>query len=92
MFETTEDIKKGNPVAQNRYRWQTWGKYTDEPYESDWCQFKKDAIRCAEKYLIRQFNKFQKDDIVVKIFNEMNYRELPMIITLEDALRNQDQQ
>lgn len=79
------DIKKGNPIASNRFRWQTYIKVTDEPMESEWDATKEDAKIHAAKYLIKQFDKFKVDDMVVKIFNEMNYKEKPIIITLEDA-------
>ncbi|MGI8600287.1 MAG: hypothetical protein ACR2KB_13630, partial [Chitinophagaceae bacterium] len=83
----TEETKKGNPIATMRFRWQTYTKDTDEPLESDWSKLKYDAIRCAAKYLIRQFNKFKKDDMVVKVFNEMNYKEKPTVITLQNAYK-----
>jgi hypothetical protein len=79
--------KKGNPLAQNRFRWQTWSKDTDEPLESEWSQTKAEAVRLSSRYLIRQFEKFGKDDMVVKIFNEMNYKSKPTIITLEEAYK-----
>lgn len=82
-----EETKKGNPIAQNRFRWQTWTKDTDEPMESEWAQSKSEAVRLAEKYLIKQFEKFGKDDMIVKVFNEMNYKQKPTIITLESALQ-----
>jgi hypothetical protein len=81
------EIVKGNPIASMRFRWQTYSKDTDEPLESEWAQFKSDAIKCASRYLIRQFNKFQKDDMIVKVFNEMNYKQKPTIITLADAYK-----
>lgn len=79
--------KRGNPIAEMRFRWQTWTKDTDEPLESEWSQLKKDAMWHAAKYLVRQFEKFQKDDMVVKVFNEMNHKQKPTIITLDDARR-----
>lgn len=82
-----EETRKGNPIASNRFRWQTYTKDTDEPMESEWEQFKWDAIRHAAKYLIRQFNKFGKDDMNVKVFNEMNYKSKPTVITLQDAYK-----
>lgn len=81
------ETKRGNPIASNRFRWQTYTKDTDEPMESEWAQFKNDAIRLAAKYLVKQFDKFGKDDMVVKIFNEMMYKQPPMVITLDDARR-----
>lgn len=83
----TEDIRRGNPIASNRFRWQTYTIDTDEPMESEWDATKQDAINHAAKYLIKQFNKFKKDDMVVKVFNEMNYKAKPTIITLQDAYR-----
>lgn len=83
--QTEEKYKKGNPIAQNRFRFQTWTKDTDEPLESEWAQLKKDAIRLAACLLVREFEKFGKDDMVVKIFNEMNYKQKPTVITLEEA-------
>lgn len=83
----TEEIKKGNPVASMRFRWQTYGKHNDEPYESEWEQFKADAIRLGARYLIKCFDKWGKDDMVVKVFNEMNYKSKPTVITLQDAYK-----
>lgn len=83
----TEEIKKGNPIATMRFRWQTFTKDTDEPMESEWEQFKADAIRLAARDLIRNFNKWGKDDMVVKVFNEMNYKSKPTVITLQDAYK-----
>jgi hypothetical protein len=80
-----ESIRKGNPIASMRFRWQTYSKDTDVPYESEWSQLKNDAIRQGARYLISQFEKFGKDDLVVKVFNEMNYKQKPTVITLEDA-------
>jgi hypothetical protein len=81
----TDEIKKGNPIASMRFRWQIYLKDTDESYDSEWSQLKSDAIKCAARYLIRNYDKFGKDDIVVKVFNEMNYKQTPTIITLDDA-------
>lgn len=86
-YDNEDEPKKGNPIAKNRYRWQTWTKDTDEPMESEWEQFKDVAIRVAARYLIRQFNKFGKDDMNVKVFNEMNYKQEPTVITLQDAYK-----
>lgn len=83
----TEEIKKGNPIASMRFQWQTYTKDTDEPMESEWEQFKKDAIRQGAKYLIRCFNKWGKDDMVVKVFNCMNWKQEPTVITLQDAYK-----
>jgi hypothetical protein len=83
----TEEIKKGNPIATMRFRWQTFTKDTDEPMESEWEQFKADAIKLAARDLVRNFNKWGKDDMVVKIFNEMNYKSKPTVITLQDAYK-----
>lgn len=78
-MENIKDDKanKGNPIASMRFRWQTYTKDTDEPLESEWEQFKSAAIK--------QFDKFKKDDIIVKVFNEMNYTKKPVVITLQDA-------
>ncbi len=83
----TEQVKKGNPIATMRFRWQTYTKDTDEPMDSEWEQFKNVAIRQAAKYLIRCFNKWGKDDMNVKVFNEMNYKSKPTVITLQDAYK-----
>lgn len=83
----TAEIKKGNPVASMRFRWQTFTKDTDEPMESEWEQLKTDAIRLGARDLIRNFNKWGKDDMVVKVFNEMNYKQKPTVITLQDAYK-----
>lgn len=83
----TEEIKRGNPIARMRFRWQTYTKDTDEPMESEWEQLKNDAVKHAANYLIRQFNKFGKDDMIVKVFNEMNYKQKPTVITLQDAYK-----
>lgn len=82
-----EKVKNGNPIARNRFRWQTYTKETDEPMESEWEQFKNVAIQQAAKYLIRNFNKWGIDDINVKVFNEMNHMSRPTVITLQDALK-----
>ncbi len=82
-----KDIKQGNPIASMRFRWQTWTKDTDEPMESEWEQFKNVAIRVGARYLIGQFHKWGKDDMVVKVFNEMNYKAKPTVITLQDAYK-----
>jgi hypothetical protein len=83
----TEQVKKGNPIATMRFRWQTYAKEPDEPMESEWEQFKNVAIRQGAKYLVRCFNKFGKDDMNVKVFNEMNYKSKPTVITLQDAYK-----
>lgn len=86
-YSGKEESKKGNPIAQMRFRWQTYTKDTDEPMESEWAQFKNDAIRQGAKCLIRCFNKWGKDDMNVKVFNEMNYKSKPTVITLQDAYK-----
>ena len=85
MTEQVTEIKKGNPIASMRFRWQTYTKDTDEPLESEWARTERDAIISAQSYLIRQYKKFGKDELVVKVFNEMNYKKPPFIITLQDA-------
>lgn len=87
MHMETDEKRKGNPIATCRFRWQTYTKVEDYPLESEWEQFKSIAIMVAARYLIRQFNKFKKDDMIVKVFNEMNYKAKPTIITLDDAYR-----
>ncbi len=82
-----EEKIKGNPIASMRFRWQTWSKHTDEPYESEWSQLKSDAIKQAARHLVYQYKKFGVDDMVVKIFNEMNYKQSPTVITLDDAYK-----
>ena len=76
-----------NPAAEFRFRFQTYTKDDDIPCESEWFQLKADAIRCGKRELVRQFTKFGKDDLIVKVFNEMNSKQQPIIITLEDALK-----
>lgn len=76
---------KGNPIASMRYRYQTYTKDTDEPLESEWEQIKKDAIKHGANVLISEYRKFGKDDMVVKVFNEMNHNEPPVVITLDEA-------
>lgn len=85
-----EETKKGNPIASNRFRWQTYTKATDDACESEWASTKDEAVRLAARDLIRQFEKFKKDDLIVKIFNEMNYKSKPTIITLDDAYKIQN--
>lgn len=80
-------MRKGNPIASCRFRWQTFDKVHDYPFESEWDSTRADAIRNAAKYLIKEFNRFGKDDIVVKIFNEMNTGQKPTIITLEQSYK-----
>ena len=87
---TMEDFKRGNPIAQNRFRWQTYSKDGIEPYESEWTQLKSNAIKQAEKWLIRSFEKCGKDDMIVKVFNEMNHQQAPTVITLQDAYKNRN--
>lgn len=82
---------KGNPIAQNRFRYQTWSKDTDEPYESEWTETKDEAIKAAHRVLLREFTKFGVTDMVVKVFNEMNYKQKPIVITLEDAQKSTSQ-
>lgn len=74
----------GNPIASMRFRWQTYNA-VDEPMESEWSQHKEDAIKCAARCLVREFEKFGVTDMVVKVFNEMNYKQQPVIITLDEA-------
>lgn len=85
--ETEDEVKKGNPIASMRFRYQSYTKDTDEPCQSEWCQLKSDAIKYACQDLVRDFKKFGKDDIVMKVFNEMNYKQPPIVITLEYALK-----
>lgn len=87
MNYESEEKRKGNPIAANRFRWQTWTKDTDEPMESEWAQDKSEAIKQAARYLVREIKRFGKDDMVVKVFNEMNYKRPPTIITLEQAYK-----
>lgn len=91
MYNTKIDEdapKKGNPIASMRFRWQTYtNDAEDYPLESEWAQTKYEAIRLSARYLIREFEKFKKDDMVVKIFNEMNYKQKPTVITLTDAYK-----
>lgn len=85
-FEIEEDKpRKGNPIASMRYRWQTYTKDTDLPCESEWEQLKQDAIYQGAKCLVKQNTKFGTDDLVVKVFNCMNHKEKPVVITLEFA-------
>jgi hypothetical protein len=84
--EPEDKPKRGNPIAQFRYRWQTYNE-KDEPMESEWSQIKSDAIKCAARDLIREHKKFGVTDMTVKIFNEMNYKEAPIVMTLEDAYK-----
>lgn len=78
------NTKQGNPIAGMRFRWQTYDA-NDQPMSSEWSQLKADAIRCAARCLVREFEKFGVTDMTVKVFNEMNYKQAPVIITLEDA-------
>ena len=82
-----EEKRKGNPIASARFRWQVYMKDEDYPMESEWEQFENVAIKVGARYLIRNFEKFKKDDIVVKVFNEMNWQRSPKIITLQDAYK-----
>lgn len=82
-----EPPKRGNPIAQNRFRWQTYSIDGNDPYESEWTQLKSDAVKQAARWLIRSFEKWGKDDMIVKVFNEMNSRQAPTVITLEDAYK-----
>lgn len=77
---------KGNPIASMRFRWQTYTKDTDEPMESEWEQLKSDAVKHGKNYLKWHYKKFGSDDMVVKVFNEMNRNQMPIVITLKDAL------
>lgn len=86
-LETEEETKKGNPIARMRFRYQSYTKDTDEPCQSEWCQLKSDAIKYACMELVRDFKKFGKDEIVMKVFNEMNHKQPPIVITLEYALK-----
>jgi hypothetical protein len=87
MYSETEEKTKGNPIASNRFRWQTYTKDTDEPMDSEWSQFKGEAIKQGARYLVKQFAKFGKDDMVVKVFNEMNYKSKPTVIILDEAYK-----
>lgn len=82
----SKTVRKGNPIAEFRFRYQTYTKSTDEPLESEWCQLKNDAVKDAKRTLVRQYKKFGVTDMVVKIFNEMNRKQEPIVITLEEAL------
>lgn len=85
------ETRKGNPIAQNRYRYQTYTKDTDEPLQSEWAQFKNDAIKWGALELIRDFEKTGTDNIIVKVFNDMNRKAKPVVITLEEALKIRNQ-
>lgn len=86
MDSKNETVRKGNPIAEFRFRHQTYIKSTDEPLESEWCQLKEDAIKDAKRRLIHQYKRFGETDMIVKVFNEMNYKQAPVVITLEEAL------
>lgn len=86
MKTDNETLKRrGHPTAQMRFRYQTYLIEGDYPLESEWTQFKSDAIRFAAKDLIREFNKTGTDTIITKVYNEMNRKQPPIVITLEMA-------
>lgn len=85
--ETQEETRKGNPIARFRFRYQTFTIPEDYPLESEWEQFKDVAIRCAAKTLIHNFKKFGRDDLVCKVFDEMNHKKAPYVITLQKAYK-----
>lgn len=79
-----ENNKKGNPIASMRFRAQSWTIDDDMPYESEWFQLMDDAIKYAKRVLKDDFHKAgNKNLIVIKIFNEMNYKQPPVIIKYE---------
>jgi uncharacterized protein involved in tellurium resistance len=86
MYHKNESITRGNPMVGMRFRWQTWTVKDDSPLESEWSQTKSIAIYEAEKHLLFIYNQFGENDVVVKIFNEMNHNQPPVIVTLEQAM------
>jgi len=76
---------KGNPLAQNRFQWKLYTVDTDEPIDGYWEQLKKDAIYTGCQNLVREFNKFGTTNLVVKVWNCMNTKQPPMVITLDEA-------
>lgn len=81
--------RKGNPIASMRWRYQSYTKDTDEPCESEWAPTKANAIELAKWNLLREFKKFGKDDIVMKVYNEMNHKQPMIVITLDEVLKEQ---
>jgi hypothetical protein len=84
-LEIENDERRGNPSARMRYQWQTYSLDGETPYESEWAQTKEEAIRQSAKHLIWAFNKWGKDDMIIKIFNNMNHKKEPIVLTLADA-------
>lgn len=68
-----------------RFRWQIFSKDGENGYESEWEQFKAVAIKLAARDLVRNFERSSVDNIIAKVFNEMNSKQPPVVITLDDA-------
>lgn len=83
---TDDSVRKGNPIASCRFRFQMFDK-EDYPLESEWTQFKSDAIKCAARWLIKDAEKWGNTGEVIKVFNEMNWKLKPTVITLYDAYK-----
>lgn len=78
-------MAKGNPMSEMRFRRSIFINGSDDSLDSEWEATRDDAIKHGAKSLIRKFEKFGETNLIVKIFNEMNHKQKPIVITFRDA-------